>query len=133
VVSGVELGIHLCYGDPGHKHIVEPKDLQVSVAFANGICRGCPRQIDFVHLPVPRDRADDAYFAPLKNLDLPAKARLILGLVHYTDGIAGSRKRMASAQSYVTDFDVATECGFGRRDPATIPELLRIHKELCDE
>jgi hypothetical protein len=133
VVGGVELGIHLCYGDPGHKHIVEPKDLQVSVAFANGIGRGSPRQIDFVHMPVPRDRADAAYFAPLKNLDLPATARLILGLVHYTDGVAGSRKRMAAAQAYVTDFDVATECGFGRRDPATIPELLRFHKKLCDQ
>ena len=21
-----ELGLHLCYGDPGHKHVVEPKD-----------------------------------------------------------------------------------------------------------
>ena len=133
VIDGVELGIHLCYGDPGHKHVLEPKDLQVSISFANGICRNSPRQIDFVHMPVPRDRTDDAYFAPLKNRRLSAKTRLILGLVHYTDGIEGSRKRMAAAERYVTDFDVATECGFGRRDPATIPELLRIHRELCDQ
>jgi hypothetical protein len=38
---------------------------------------------------------------------------------------------MAIAQRYAKDFDVATECGFGRRDPATIPELLHIHRELC--
>ena len=39
VEDAVELGIHLCYGDPGHKHIVEPSDLGISVAFANGIAR----------------------------------------------------------------------------------------------
>jgi len=25
-----------------------------------------------------------------------------------------------------------SECGFGRRDPATIAELLRIHAEVAD-
>jgi hypothetical protein len=131
VDAGVELGVHLCYGDPGHKHIIEPADLEISVAFANGICRSSPRPVDFVHMPVPRDRTDDAYYAPLKKLALHSPTRLILGLVHYTDGVAGSRKRIAAAERHVKDFDIATECGFGRRDPSTIMELLRIHRELC--
>jgi hypothetical protein len=131
VDAGVQLGIHLCYGDPGHKHIVEPADLEISVAFANGICGSSPRHVDFVHMPVPRGRTDDAYYAPLKKLALSAGTRLILGVVHYTDGVAGSRKRIAAAERHVQDFDVATECGFGRRDASTIPELLRIHRELC--
>lgn len=130
VAAGVDLGIHLCYGDPGHKHIVEPPDLRVSVAFANGIAGGS-RQIDFIHMPVPKDRADDAYYAPLKDLSLPAETDLILGLVHMTDGVDGARQRMAAADRYVTDYDIATECGFGRRDPATIPDLLALHRELC--
>ena len=67
----------------------------------------------------------------LQRLALPTSTRLVLGLVHYTDGVDGSRKRMAVAWRYARPFDVATECGFGRRDPATIPELLRIHRELC--
>jgi len=37
VDDAVELGIHLCYGDTGHRHLVEPSDLGVCVAFANGI------------------------------------------------------------------------------------------------
>jgi len=131
VGEGVEMGIHLCYGDPGHKHIVEPADLGVSVAFANGICKASPRRVNYVHMPVPRGRADDAYFAPLADLDLPAGTRLILGLVHLTDGVDGSRARIAAAEKQVAEFDVATECGFGRRDPATIPDLLRIHRALC--
>lgn len=35
------------------------------------------------------------------------------------------------ADKFVADYDIATECGFGRRDPATTPELLQIHAELC--
>jgi hypothetical protein len=131
VKDEAEVGIHLCYGDAGHRHLVEPSDLDASVAFANGISRACPRPLDFVHMPVPRDRADDGYFAPLQRLELSPRTRLVLGLVHYTDGVDGSRRRMAIAQRYARDFDVATECGFGRRDPATIPELLHIHRELC--
>ena len=126
-----EFGIHLCYGDPGHKHLIEPEDLGTSVAFANRIAERVARRLDFVHMPVPRGRADDAYFAPLADLALPAETRLILGLVHYTDGVEGGRARMAAADRFADSYDIATECGFGRRDPATIPELLRIHRDLC--
>ena len=33
---------------------------------------------------------------------------------------------------YAANFSVGTECGFGRRDPRTIPELLRIHAAIAD-
>ena len=122
----VQLGYHLCYGDPGHKHVIEPKDLATSVKFANALCRTVGRRSDFVHMAVPRDRNDPAYYAPLEELDI-GDTRLILGLVHYTDGIAGTRDRLAVAEKYVRDFGIATECGFGRRAASTIPDLLRIH------
>lgn len=126
----VKLGVHLCYGDPGHKHIVEPKDLGTSVKFANTLCTGVGRPVDFIHMAVPRERDDDAYFAPLSNLDI-GNTRLILGLIHYTDGLDGTTKRLATATHHATGFGIATECGFGRRDPATIPELLEIHASLA--
>jgi hypothetical protein len=131
VAPEVELGIHLCYGDPGHKHIVEPDSLEVSVAFASAICSASPRDVNFMHMPVPRSRADEAYFAPLDDLDMPDVTRLILGLVHHTDGVEGTRQRMSVANKFVFDFDVATECGFGRRNPDTIQELLNIHRDIC--
>jgi hypothetical protein len=37
VPMDIEVGIHLCYGDPGHKHIIKPADLSTCVAYANGI------------------------------------------------------------------------------------------------
>lgn len=130
--EAARLGFHLCYGDPGHKHIVEPKDLATAVAFANGIAARVERRVDWIHMPVPRGRKDDAYFAPLAGLRLKAETELVLGLIHYTDGEEGSRERIAAAEKVVKEFGVATECGWGRRDPATIPALLRIHRKLYD-
>jgi hypothetical protein len=48
-----------------------------------------------------------------------------------TDGVEGSKRRLATARKFVEKFSIATECGFGRRDPRTIPELLRIHAEVA--
>lgn len=127
VPEPAELGIHLCYGDPGHKHIIEPADLGTCVAFANAFSEGTQRSIQWVHMPVPRDRDDDAYFAPLGALKMAPETELILGLVHHTGGIDGTRRRLQTARRHAVDFGIATECGFGRRNPGTIPELLGIH------
>ena len=37
---------------------------------------------------------------------------------------------MEVARRFVAEFGIATECGWGRRPPATVPQLLRIHREL---
>lgn len=131
VPVAVELGYHLCYGDAGHKHFVEPKDTARLVDVANGISAGLTRALNWISLPVPRDRSDHAYFAPLKNLHLHPETELYLGLVHFTDGIEGTRKRIEAAQRVVANFGVATECGCGRRPSETIPDLLRIHREVA--
>ena len=51
--------------------------------------------------------------------------------MHFTDGAEGTRRRIAAAQEVGADFGVATECGMGRRNAVTIPELLRIHREVA--
>lgn len=131
VPEDVELGYHLCYGDAGHKHFVEPEDTSKLVEVANGIAAGLKRSLNWISMPVPRNRSDDAYFAPLKNLQLHPETELYLGLVHLTDGVEGTRRRIEAAQRVVAEFGVATECGFGRRPSDTIPELLRIHSEVA--
>jgi hypothetical protein len=50
--------------------------------------------------------------------------------VHYTDGVEGTRKRLTAAHKHASDFGIATECGFGRREPDTIPDLLGIHADV---
>ena len=132
VPADVDLLYHLCYGDSNHRHVVEPTDMGDMVEFANRVSRRITRPVQLIHMPVPRNRADDAYFAPLRRLKLRDETELCLGLVHYTDGVEGTKQRLATAKKYAGGFSIATECGFGRRDPATIPELLRIHAAVAD-
>ena len=132
IPNDVELGYHLCYGDAGHKHFVEPADMTKLVAVANDVSRTLGRAIQWVHMPVPRERADPAYFAPLTDLQLSAETELYLGLLHMTDGKEGALKRLQAAQSVLTEFGVATECGFGRRPAESIPTLLDLHKEIAE-
>ena len=131
VPADAELGLHLCYGDPGHKHVIEPKDTKLMVDLTNAIVAAIKHPIGWVHMPVPRDRDDVAYFTPLKGLKLGHGTELYLGLVHRTDGIDGARRRLAAAKQIVSDFGVATECGFGRRPPETVPALIDLHFEVA--
>ena len=97
VPAGVELMFHFCYGDANHRHAVEPTDMGDMVEMANRLHRKVARSIELIHMPVPRDRSDAAYFAPLRQLALAPSTQLALGLVHYTDGIEGTRRRMDTA------------------------------------
>jgi len=80
----------------------------------NLIARNVQRPIQWVHMPVPIDRTDDAYFAPLKDLQLQPGTELYLGLVHAQDGIEGTKKRIAAAKKYVPKFGIGSECGISR-------------------
>ena len=42
------------------------------------------------------------------------------------------RRRMETASRYVSDYGIATECGWGRRPTETLPALLRLHVEAAD-
>lgn len=127
----VELGFHLCYGDAGERHFVEPADTGNLVRFAQALVDAAPRPITWIHLPVPIGRDDDAYFAPLDALRLPAGTELYLGLVHREDGPEGALRRIATARRHVERFGVATECGCGRApEEATLP-LLRAHAAVA--
>ena len=122
----VELGYHLCYGSPADEHLLMPKDMGVLVEIADGFTSRLARRLDFLHLPVPKDRTDAAYFEPLRSLNVPAGTEVMLGLIHYDDA-QGDAARIATASNYLTFFGVATECGWGRTDPARVTGLLESH------
>jgi hypothetical protein len=124
------LGYHLCYADLGHRHMKEPEDLALSVRMANAAVREGSRRTDFFHFAVPRDRNDDAYFVPLHDLET-GDTRIFLGLVHHTDGLEGTLKRIATARNHLAGFGISTECGFGRRPAEQVAPLLAIHREAA--
>jgi len=131
VPEPIELGWHFCYGDAGHRHFVEPRDTALMVRIGNALTAATRRTANWLHVPVPRDRDDEAYFAPLSGLDLKPDTELYLGLIHLTDGKEGAQRRMRAANKSIKDYGLATECGFGRRPPATILKLLDLHRDVA--
>ena len=127
----VLLGVHLCYGNFVNQHLVEPVDLGCAVDMANISVRSAGRRVDFVHMPVPVDRDDDAYFAPLANLDI-GETKLYLGLLHTADGMEGNERRIKAARRFAQGFGVATECGIARKPPEEIPALIDAHRDVTE-
>ena len=131
VPEAVECGYHLCYGSPADEHLVMPTDMAILVEISNGVSAALARRLDFIHMPVPRDRTDRGYFQPLRELNLPADAELILGLIHFDDS-DGDAARIAAAREFLPSFGVASECGWGRTDPERVPGLLASHRRAVE-
>lgn len=129
VPDGIELGYHLCYGSPQDEHCVIPKDLGVTVEIADGLFARLKRKVRFLHLPVPHDRTDDAYFRPLADLALPQGTDFYLGCVHAGDA-DGNAQRLTHARRFIAVAGIGSECGWGRADPARLDAIIAAHQAL---
>ena len=131
VPEPVEVGVHLCYGDVGETQFTEPTDTGVLTRFANLLAEQVERSLTWVHLPVPIERDDADYFAPLEGLRLSSDTELYVGLVHRQDGVEGAERRLAAAEQHLgRPFGVATECGFGRAPAGTTVPLFETHRAV---
>jgi methionine synthase II (cobalamin-independent) len=126
IPASAELGYHCCYGNFNLKHFVEPRDTADMVEIMNAVLDKLSRPVQFIHMPVPRHRQDEAYFAPLKTLRLPPETELYLGLIHDSDGVEGALGRAAAAKMAINKFGIATECGLAMRSPENIRQILKI-------
>lgn len=135
VDNDVEMGFHLCYGDFTHRHFVEPKDAGLLAEMSEILLSKVDRKVDYIHMPVPKDRLDAAYFQPLAgiaNLTKEKDSTLYLGLVHGNDR-EGSEARVATAQRVLGEncrWGVATECGIGRTPREELPGILETLKAV---
>jgi hypothetical protein len=128
VPSDVELGFHLCYGDYDGRHFIDPVDATKMVEMAELIVRSVARPINWIHMPVPIDRSDDAFFRPLENLKLAPQTELYLGLVHAQDGVDGTTRRITTARRHAPAFGIASECGISRgRGPELAMEFIKTY------
>ncbi len=127
VPDAVEVGYHLCYGSPADEHLVMPRDMGVMVEMAEDLRQGLGRRVDFLHMPVPKDRTDAGYFRPLARLRGYDDSALYLGLIHHDDR-AGDLARIDAAGAFAEGFGVSAECGWGRTDPQRVPGLLESHR-----
>ena len=127
VPPDVDMGYHLCYGSPADEHLVMPRDMGVMVGLANGVRQALRRRIDFLHMPVPKDRTDAGYVKPLTALAGFGDTAIYLGLIHHDDR-PGDLARIAAARAVLPVFGVASECGWGRTDPQRVAGLLESHR-----
>jgi hypothetical protein len=130
-----EIGLHLCYGDYGHRHFTVPGDLSLPVRIANAAWGR--RRFDYVHFPADRETArDPRFFAPLTELDpdLRRTADIALGVIDYEGDPAVIDALVESATRAGIDFMVATECGMGRvgerGESVTVADLLAQHARV---
>jgi len=131
VPAAIELGYHLCYGSPADEHLVQPKDMGIMVEMANAVSAGVRRPLQYFHMPVPKERTDDGYFAPLENLRLHRETQLYLGLVHHNDA-QGDVDRLNAARRHAWIDAVTTECGMARGDPVRLAALLAAHVRAAE-
>lgn len=100
------------------------------VKVANALLANCKRKINWIHMPVPKERTDRAYFEPLKDLvGNLGETVLSLGLVHFDD-LDGTNARIRMAGEFAKSFSVATECGMGRTPPEQLQNILEISKTV---
>jgi hypothetical protein len=131
VPHDVELGFHMCYGDLGGHHLRQPDDTRALVRIINPVAKRLTRGIDWWHFPVPIDRDDTAYFAPLADLQLAADTEIFVGLAHLADGAEGAVRRAAAARSVLPEFGIAAECGLGRHPDEAAVDVLRSHAQAA--
>jgi len=126
------VGYHLCYGTFPEWPMYEARDMALLVRLANYAVANSGRPVDWLHLAGPRYlRSEDAgFFRPLADLDA-GDARVYLGIVLPVDGVAGLRRRQATASAQLADFGVARYCGFGRQPGRDGTETMRDHRQAA--
>lgn len=128
----VLVGYHFCYGTFPEWPMFEARDMSLIVQMANHAVANSGRTVDWLHLAGPRylRSEDQAFFSALSDLR-PGDARVFLGIILPLDGIAGLRRRHATASRYLDDFGVAMYCGFGRQPGAEGDVTMREHRRAA--
>lgn len=140
VPPDVPAGLHLCYGDYGHRHLAEPPSLAMQVRVFNQVTAEAGRPVSFTSFTVPQYQTDPAYFMPLRDLQASPLTELYFSLVPYyparqKPGTTGEQARLidtflAQSPARPAEWGICTECGMGRAECADIPGLLDLHRQI---
>jgi hypothetical protein len=140
VPAGIPAGLHLCYGDYGHQHFMQPDSLALQVRVLNAVTAAARRPVSFVSFTVPQYQRQDSYFAPLAQLTAGPDTELNFALVPYhpaeqAPGTTGDQVRLIDAALEAGpggrgDWGICTECGMGRVSREDVPALLDLHRQI---
>ncbi len=136
--AGTRFAVHLCLGDMNNKAFGTMSDVSPLVLLANSIIRSWPsgRPLELIHAPFAAAdhpaTTDPAFYAALRNLQLPPGIRFAAGFAHEGQSLAEQR----TVRSLVEDLlgrpvDIAAACGLGRRSVEAGRAVLQRTAELC--
>jgi hypothetical protein len=140
VPAEIPVGLHLCYGDYGHQHFMQPESLAWQVRVLNAVAAAAGRPVSFVSFTVPQYQRQDSYFGPLAQLTADPGTELNFALVPYhpaeqAPGTTGDQTRLIDAALTASpggrrDWGICTECGMGRVSRDEVPALLDLHGQI---
>src|SRR5688500_13848678 len=126
VPADVELGFHFCEGHD-EQAPRRARDMGRMVEIANALAAGLERPLNWVHMPLARDSVDAEFARPLRELRLQPQTELYLGVLYPEDAEEETRRRIAVAAGFASDFGLATPCGWGRLPSGRVGELIAAH------
>ena len=140
VPAAIPVGLHLCYGDYGHEHFMQPASLALQVRVVNAVAAAAARPVSFVSFTVPQNQREESYFAPLAELAADQDTELNFALVPYhpaeqEEGATADQVRLIDAALAASPggpraWGICTECGMGRVNRGDVPALLDLHREI---
>ncbi|MFF7213707.1 hypothetical protein ACFZAU_24740 [Streptomyces sp. NPDC008238] len=126
---GSRFGVHLCFGDLGHRAASRPHDAAAVAELADALIRRWPkgRTLEYVHLPLAAAQeppsVDPRYYAPLRRLGARTDTALVAGIAHEAQSREDQRTALRLAEEALgRRVDIATSCGLGRRSPLQAEE-----------
>jgi len=135
VPADVPAGAHLCYGDYGHAHFMQPTSLATQVGVINDLAEKASRPVSFYSLTVPQSADAPDYFAPLADVHAGDETELYLALVPYhpakqPEGTTERQVALIDEQLGSREWGICTECGMGRVEREDVLPMLDSYREI---
>jgi len=138
--EGTRFAVHLCLGDMNNRALGTMTDVGPLVQLANAIVRSWPagRDLDLIHAPFAAANqpatTDAAFYAPLRQLRIPAAVRFAAGFAHESQSLADQRGIRARIDDLLQrQVVIASACGLGRRTEVAGRAVLERTAELCQD
>jgi hypothetical protein len=106
-----QLGYHLCRREAGGRTAPDPLDAAQISHLAGALLASVDRNIDFLHLPAPREPASPDWFAPLGRLQAWPDTELHVGIAWGDDTPESVGVRLQAAAAALARFAPAPACG----------------------
>ena len=126
----VELGFHFCLGHDEQTERHVPRDTGRMVEVADALAATLERPLNWIHVPLARERPGAEYAAPLRDLRLHPETELYVGALHPGADADETRRRIGVTHEFVPEFGLATPCGWGRLAPRLVDDLIAAHADL---